>query len=119
MGRNPQVMATAAKKAVSMLARIQQLGITSDMSEDDKDALVMNLAEAKAIESELPVGDFVKGQEWYVQNLVDFAGMTPLQRLDDQYNDCFYEVASEEEILAMLTDPVPAEEPKKTGTAGK
>jgi len=118
MGRNPQVMATAAKKAVSMLARIQQFGITADMSEDDTDALVMNLAEAKAIEAELPIGEFVKGQEWYVESLKLFQGMTPLQRLDNQYNDCFFEVASEEEILAMLTDPVPAPAPveEKTGT---
>ena len=104
--RNPLVMATAAKKAVSMLGKIQQFGITKDMSEDATDALVMDLATAKAIEMNKPVAECVKGQEYYVGMLKDFQGMTPLQRLDNQYNDVFFEVASEEEILALLTDPV-------------
>ena len=102
MGKNPQVMATAFKKGRAKLKKIEQLGIVADISEDDIDTIVMNLAEAKAIENSAPVADYVKGQQWYVQSLVDFAGLTAAERLDFEYNDCFAEVASEEELVAML-----------------
>ncbi len=110
MGKNPQVTATAFKKAKAKMKKIAQLSITPDMSEDEIDAIVMDLAEAKAIENNAPVGDFVKGQQWYVQSLVDFSGMTPQERLDLEYEDVFGEVASEEELLALLADPVVEEE---------
>lgn len=104
MGRNPQITAVAFKKAKAKLAKIKQLGILPDMTVEAIDALVMNLAEAKAIENSAPVANYVKGQQWYVQSLVDFAGLTAAERLDFEYNDCFAEVASEEELVAMLED---------------
>ncbi len=113
--RNPQVQATAGKKARAKLVKIQELGITADMSEDDADALIVRLATAKAIEDSVPVADKMKGQQWYVNELIKFAGMTALERLNTEYDDCFFEVASEEEILAMLEDPAPVpvvEKPK-------
>ncbi len=107
MGRNPEVTAMAFRQAKRKLRKIEQLGITSDMSEDDIDAKIMDLAEAKAIEASAPVSDFVAGQQWYVESLVAFAGMTPIERLNVEYEEAFPEVASEEELLAALADPVP------------
>ncbi len=104
MGRNPQVMATGGRQARSMLDKVEQLGITAEMSEDDMDALVLRLAEAKAIEQDKPMKGFVSGQNWYVGQLIAFAGMTPLERLNFKCEEVFYDIASEEEILATLAD---------------
>jgi hypothetical protein len=114
MGRNPQVLAAAFRVAKAKKAKIAQLGITADMTEDEIDSLVMSLAEAKAIEKEAPMKDFVAGQQWYVEQLVTFAGMTAKERLDAEFEDKFPEVASEEELLALLEDDEPVEEPEPT-----
>lgn len=102
MDRNPQVLATAFKKARAKLKKINQLGITPDMSEDDIDKLVIKLSEIKGIETNSHMNNFITGQQWYVQSLVDFSGMTAEERLDHEYEDCFPDVASEQELLDML-----------------
>ena len=116
MGRNPQITAVAFKKAKAKLAKIKQLGILPDMTVEAIDALVMNLAEAKAIVEQKDVKEFVAGQEYYVGMLVEFSGMTAIEQLNIEYDDAFPEVASEEELLAMLEGmsvlPV-VEEPEK------
>lgn len=102
MEQNQQVLATAYKKAKYKLSRIAELKITPDMDEDDIDDIVMNLATAKAIQEERPVKEFTRGQQWYVESLVKFSGMTPLERLDTEYEDCFADSSSKEDMLAKL-----------------
>ena len=117
MGRNPQITSAAGKQAVRKLAKIKQLGITPDMAVEDIDAIVMNLAEAKAIVDNKNIKECVSGQEYYVNMLVEFAGMTPLEQLNAEYETAFFEVASEEELLAKLESmsaiPTPVAEEQK------
>jgi hypothetical protein len=102
MERNPLVLSTAFKKAKSKLRRIDQLNIRSSMDVEETDIIVLQLSEAKALEFNLPMASFVKGQQWYVKSLIDFAGMSAEDRLETEYIDCFPDVASEEELLAEL-----------------
>ena len=100
--KNQQVLATAYKKAKSKIAKIKELGITPDMSQDDQDAIIKRLAEAKAIEENEPMTKFLHGQEWYVKSLVDFSGIEPAQQLDQEYEDCFADFSTEDEMTAKL-----------------
>ena len=47
-GKNEQALAMAFRRALAMSAKIKELEITPDMSEDDVDGMVKFLAEAKA-----------------------------------------------------------------------
>jgi hypothetical protein len=102
MDRNQQVLAIAFKKAKRKLQRIKELGITADMSEDAIDSLVTQLAEAKAVEAEAPVKDFLDGQQWYVESLVTASGMTSQELIDAEYEDSFADAASEDEMSEVL-----------------
>ena len=102
MEQNQQVLATAYRKAKHKLVRIAELGITRDMDEDAVDDIVMRLSMAKALQEDRPVSEFTRGQQWYVESLVKFSGMTPLDRLDTEYEDCFADSSSKEDMLAKL-----------------
>jgi hypothetical protein len=100
--RNPLVLAAAFKNAKGKLAKIKQLSIRPDMDVEEVDIIILQLAEAKAIEKNLPMTDFVSGQQWYVKTLVEFSGMSAEDRLETEYQSCFADIASEEELLAQL-----------------
>jgi hypothetical protein len=102
MERNPQVLPAAFKKARAKLKKIEELNITPDMSEDSIDNLVITLSEIKALETETHINNFISGQQWYVQSLVDFSAMNAEERLNQEYDDCFPDIASEQEMLDML-----------------
>ena len=101
--KNAHALAMAYKRAVAKSLKIKELEITPDMSEEDIDAMVKFLAEAKA-EKE-GVDDwkqFLKGQRWYVEDLVAFSKLDAQQRLDLEYRNSFPEVATEAEMLNSL-----------------
>ena len=93
----------AYKRAVAKSLKIKELEITPDMSEEDIDAMVKFLAEAKAEkEGHDDWKQFLKGQRWYVEDLVAFSKLDAQQRLDLEYRNSFPEVATEAEILNSL-----------------
>ena len=101
--KNAHALAMAYKRAVAKSLKIKELEITPDMSEEDIDAMVKFLAEAKA-EKE-GVDDwkqFLNGQRWYVEDLVAFSKLDAQQRLDLEYRNSFPEVATEAEMLNSL-----------------
>jgi len=102
MDRDPQVLSQAFKRAKSKLAKIDDLGIEEGLSEETINGLVEQLSVAKGIEEEKPWTEFAKGQRYYVESLVKFAGMTPQERLDTEYEATFADTASEEEMLLAL-----------------
>ena len=102
MNKNPQVLSAAFKSAKFKLAKIEHLRITPEMDVEAKDDLVVRLAEIKALETETPIDNFISGQEWYVDNLIAFSGMTAQERLDHEYDEAFGDIASEEEMLSQL-----------------
>jgi len=106
-GKNPQVLALAFKKVKSKIEKIAELNITPDMTEEAIEEKIIALAKLKAENQDLNTTnkewkDYVKGQRWYVEDLVDFAGLSNQERLDKEYSDTFPELASEQEMLAQL-----------------
>lgn len=102
--RNPQALALAFKKCKGKILKIKELEITPEMEEDDVESLIELLAEAKAAEDNSKVADHIKGQRWYVENLVKFSGLTPEEQLDAEYQDAFADSASEEEMLQAIRE---------------
>ena len=101
--KNAHALAMAYKRALAKSLKIKELEITPDMSEEDIDAMVKFCAELKA-EKE-GVDDwkqFLKGQRWYVEDLVAFSKLDAQQRLDLEYRNSFPEVATEAEMLNSL-----------------
>ena len=100
--KNPQAMALGFKRARAKTLKIKELGITSEMSEDAVDELVKKLAELKA---EAELGDwkkYVKGQRWYIEDLIEFSKLKGRERLDYEYKQAFPDTADEDEMLDAL-----------------
>jgi hypothetical protein len=101
--KNAHALAMAYKRALAKSLKIKELEITPDMDEEAIDAMVKFCAELKA-ERE-GVDDwkqFLKGQRWYVEDLVAFSKLDAQQRLDLEYRNSFPEVATEQEMLNSL-----------------
>lgn len=101
--KNPQALALAFKKCKGKILKIAELGITSDQDETATEAMIESLADAKATAKSVDIQEVVVGQRWYVEGLVKFAGMTPEEQLQQEYDDSFADTASESEMLKALT----------------
>ena len=101
MGKNPQALAQAFKKCKGKILKIQELGIVPDMAEDDVEALIEKLSMEKVQDGE-KLSDHVKGQRWYVENLVKFSALDEQTQLQQEYDDAFAGTASEDEMLHAL-----------------
>ncbi len=101
--KNEQALAMAYRRAVAKSLKIKELEITSDMSEEGIDAMVKYCAELKAAKEGVEDWkQFLKGQRWYVEDLVAFSKLDAQQRLDLEYRNSFPDVASEQEMLNSL-----------------
>ncbi|WAK44710.1 hypothetical protein vBAmePPT11V19_00084 [Alteromonas phage vB_AmeP_PT11-V19] len=108
MEKKPEALQAAFLDAKRKLEKIKQLGITPDMEEDDVDALVEDLSTAKALKEHSEngdgptVADLRNGQQWYVESLIEFSGMSAQEQIDSCYEQKFAEQASEMEMIAAL-----------------
>jgi len=102
MDKNPQALALAFKKCKGKILKIKELAITPEMDEDAIEALIEQLAVAKAAEDDSAMSDHVKGQRWYVEGLVKFSALEPEDQLEQEYNDAFADNASEDEMHQAL-----------------
>jgi hypothetical protein len=109
MKREPKALALAYKRARAKSLKIKELGIHPAMTEAETDALIVKLAKQKATESEkegADYKDFVKGQRWYVEDLIAYSAKSTTERLDFEYEVAFPETATEEEMIAKLEELV-------------
>jgi len=102
MDKNPQALALAFKKCKGKKLKIKELGITPNMPLEAIETMIETLATAKALEADTPMADQVKGQRWYVENLVKFSGLDSKEQLEAEYEDSFASEASEDEMLQAL-----------------
>lgn len=100
--KNPQALAVAYRRAVAKSAKLNELEITAKMEDDAVDAAIKFLAEKKAESEGKPWTEFVKGQRWYVEDLVKFAGLDAQERLNYEYAQAFPDTATEDELLTAL-----------------
>jgi len=102
MKKNPEALALAFKKCRSKIQKIQALGITPDMPEEAQDKVINDLATARALQDGKTVDDVFEGQAWYVQNLIEFSGLSVENQLEAEYQDTFATTASEPELIDAL-----------------
>ncbi len=102
MSRNQQAQAVAIRRAVAKSKKIKELGITPKLSVKQRDALILKLSEGKAAEEGKDLKEFLKGQEWYVKDLMAFSALSADERFEYEYSQAFPEVASEEEAVDAI-----------------
>ncbi len=103
-GRNHEVLALAYKNAKRKIQKIKEFSITSDMEPEAVNALIVQFADAKLAEPSYKKtrNEAIKGQRWYVEDLIEFSGLEPQAQLDKEYEDCFGEASAEDEMVAEL-----------------
>jgi len=100
---NQEALVLSAKRVQSRLARADELGIANLDFEGLKE-LVNNLSLAKAIQTGKAVELCTRGQEFYVQTLVDATTKSVDELVDAEYKAATLELGSESEIMNMLQD---------------
>ncbi len=100
--KHPEALASAYRRAVAKSNKIRLLGIEPNMEDSLKEDLIETLAKAKAETLGVAWETQVKGQRWYVTDLIEFSGLTAKERLELEYTNSFPDVASEGEMLAQL-----------------
>lgn len=99
MDKLQEAMALAFRHAKGKSLKIKELGITPDMDALTVDQLIVALAKNKNPED---WESQIKGQRWYVEDLVKFSGLNSQQKLDYEYNLAFPDIAGECEMLSAL-----------------
>ena len=102
MDKKPEAVLAEYRSAAHKLTKAKILGITPDMSEEAQDELVENLAMAKALQNNKPVDDYIGGQRWYVESLIEAVAMNTKDLYDKEYKRAWEERAEESELLANL-----------------
>lgn len=103
--KNEQALAIAYRRAVGKSIKIKELEITPAMEDDPDavDAMVKFLAEQKADrEGTEDWAQYLKGQRWYVEDLIEFSKLDAEARLELEYRHSFPDVASEDQMLSSL-----------------
>ena len=100
--KNQQALALAFKRAKYKILKIKELGITPKYTAEQIDKLIEKLSKAKAKETETKWETHVKGQRWYVEDLVKLSALGNQELLDYEYAQSFPDVADESELLAEL-----------------
>ena len=101
--KNAHALSMAYRRALAKSLKIKELGITPDMTEDQIDGQVKYCAEMKALKEGVEDWkQYLKGQRWYVEDLVAFSKLDAQARLDLEYKNTFPDVATEQEMLNSL-----------------
>lgn len=101
---NPAAKAKARRVALAKTKRIAQLGLSTEMSVEDKDQIILNLATAKAMLDGKQISDVIAGQEWYVNDLIEYSCLSPQERFDKEYNEAIVSECNDEEFYALLEE---------------
>ena len=99
-----ELLPLSYKQSKTIIAKIVELGITPDMTDEDKDKLVVKLAKDKAKESGKPYTAHLKGMEWYVNSLVEKSAKDAKELLETQYKEMLPYNSSFDELAAMLEE---------------
>jgi len=104
MSDTPEMRSAAYKEALQRKNQVTLHNITADMTQDQLDAKVIELTEAKSKLTGKPVSTLAAGQEWYVNDMFEFAAMNAQERYDWGRSQSFADTASNNELLDSLAD---------------
>jgi hypothetical protein len=102
MKDTPNMRELSTREALSRKKQMNDRGITSAMADKQIDKKVIELCNAKAEITGQPASSYVSGYESYVSDLVEFAGMSKLERYQWGKTRAFPSVATPDEILDAL-----------------
>ncbi len=102
MDKNQFAMATAYKKAVAKNRKIKELDLSPKMTVKAVDKVILTLAKAKAEKDGDTYITHLKGQRWYVEDLIVFSGLDPEAQFELEYQNAFPDVAGETELIAGI-----------------
>lgn len=108
MDRNQQVLASAFRKAKGKRGAIIRHSISPSLKDDKgeitpaAEKLIVKLAKAKALKEGVEYSTLLDGQQWYVEDLIDFSTLNVAEQLEAEYQSAFPSVATEDEMLAAL-----------------
>lgn len=108
MSDTAEMRAAATREALSRKQQMEDRDITVDLGKNTKaakkalDAKIIELCEKKAEQTGAPASSFAIGQERYVRQLIDFAGMSKLERYQWGKAQAFPAVANASEVLDAL-----------------
>jgi len=100
--KNQQALALAFKRAKAKSLKIKELKIVPAMNEDLVDALIIKLSKVKAEDDGKKWESHVKGQRWYIEDLIEFSGLDAQERMDLEYANAFPDTAEEGELTEAL-----------------
>ena len=77
------------------------LKVTLESQAEDK--VILKLAKAKAEKDGDTYIQHLKGQRWYVEDLIAFSGLNTEEQFELEYQNAFPDVAGETELIASIT----------------
>ena len=103
-GKNHEVLAMAFKRAKGKTQRIEEAGITPDFTKEQINEMIVTFADKLLADPTYKKSrnEAIKGQRWYVEDLVKFSGLEPQEKLDTEYENSFADIAGEDEMVAAL-----------------
>ena len=104
MSDTPEMRSAAYKEAIQRKNQVTLHNITADMTQDQLDAKIIELAEAKSVLTGKPVSSLAAGQEWYVNDMFAFSAMSAEERYQWGRSQSFADTASDNELLSSLAD---------------
>lgn len=109
--KNQEALALAFRRAKAKTLKIVELGIKPAMTEKQIETLITKMAKKKAdtpeaIQEGTKWTEYVKGQRWYIEDLLEFSKKDAKARLEHEYSNSFAETASEDEMLSALEELV-------------
>lgn len=102
MQENQQAVVSAYKKTKAKSQKILDLGIRADMTKEEIAEIVLKLSEAKGMEANKPLDEFIKGQEWYVKDLMKLSALNITERFVYEVNLAVVETSSKDELMEDL-----------------
>ncbi len=101
--RNSIALALAYKRARAKKLKIKEIGLTTDITEDEINILVKKFAEAKAEREGKQAKDLYRGQRIYIAGLIEFAAIkSGEEAIDYEYQNAFADAASQSEHVIDL-----------------
>lgn len=98
---NQEAFILASKRVIARVTRAKELDV-GNLDSNGLKQLVKTLSLAKAVETEQPINKVKKGQEYYIQTLLDSLNLTTSELIKKEYDSALFELGSESEILATI-----------------
>jgi hypothetical protein len=99
MDKKPEALASAGLDGLAKLDLCEKNGITPKMSKAEQNKLVEKWSKAKAAKTGEDIKDVRPNQRWFVEHLMEFVGLEPIDQVNTLYRKQFVKQANEAELV--------------------